>query len=308
MYLQQAADGYAKLGDQTGRIRVAQDLGQLAIARGRWNEARAQLLLSLRDAEGQQMMEEAAVSRRHLAELELWQGHLHASIEQARTAEASFRRRDDARGAVDAGLLHVEALLAAHAPVPAQRMLDALQPALAEVSVEQRAIAQLLRAQHALDDGDPGGAAKALGEARKLAAPTGVRQLQLRIDLLALRLPPVDAAAVSALDAATDSLGHAGLRLGWLELALQRATATRDTAEARALYREAAAMLRGGDFVRAEALHRLGAVAHSQAGDASGARAAAARADEARATLHAALPPTLRAGFGVARSSGDDAR
>lgn len=307
VYLQQATDGYARLGDRTGGIRAAQDLGQLAIARGRWDDARAQLQRSLQEAESQQMMEEAAVSRRHLAELELWQGHVQASIDQAGKAEASFRRRDDARGAVDASLLHAEALLSAHAPDLAQRVLDALQPALGEVSVEQRAIAQLVRAQRARDVGDHDVAVKALRDARRLAASSGVRQLQLRIDLLALRMQPEDAAAVSALDAATETLGHAGLRLGWLELALQRALAARDVTQARALYREAAAMLRGGEFIRAEALHRLGAAAHTLAGDASSARAAVARADEARAALRAALPLALRARFDAAQSGGESA-
>lgn len=307
VYLQQAADGYAKLGDETGSIRAAQDLGQLAIARGRWGDARTRLQHSLQEAEGQQMMEEAAVSRRHLAELELWQGHLQAAIEQAGKAEASFRQRDDPRGAVDAGLLHAEALLAAHAPDAAQRVLDALQPSLGEVSAEQRAIAQLLRAQRALEGGDRGAVAGPLREARQLAAPSGVRQLQLRIDLFAARLQPGNAAAVSTLDAATVSLGHAGLRLGWLELALQRALAAGDAAGARMLYNEAATVLRGGDFVRAEAVHRLGAAAHALAGDAAGARAATARADEAHATLREALPPALRTGFDAVRVSGKGA-
>jgi tetratricopeptide (TPR) repeat protein len=116
VYRQQAAAAYGRLGDDTGVIRSDQDLGLLAIARGRWAEARQRLQRSLANAQRQQMLEEASVSRRHLAELELRQGHLQAAIEQATKAEASFRQRKDPRGASDAGLLRVEALLAARAP------------------------------------------------------------------------------------------------------------------------------------------------------------------------------------------------
>ena len=99
VYLQQAATEYARLRDETGQVRADQDLGLLAIARGRWTEARERLQRSLARAQKQQMPEEAAVSWRHLAELELRQGHLQAAIDAAGKAEASFRRREDPRGA-----------------------------------------------------------------------------------------------------------------------------------------------------------------------------------------------------------------
>jgi tetratricopeptide (TPR) repeat protein len=298
VYLQQAASEYAKLGDQTGRIRTDQDLGLLAIARGRWSEARRRLDQSLASAEAQQMLEEAAVSRRHLAELELRQGHLQAAIEQAGKAEASFRQREDPRGQSDAGLLHVDALLAAHADADAQRVLTSLQPALAESSVEQQAIAAVQRAELAARAGDRTQAMLALRAARGLTTGSGIRQLQLRIDLLAARL---DGTLPATLDAATMNLGHVGLRLQWLELAMRNALARRDSARAVAFYNEASTLLRGGDSLQGVALHTLGAAARAGAGDSAGARAAQARADEALATLRSHMPQALRAGFDAAR-------
>lgn len=72
VYWQQAADAYAALGEQTGRVRTMQNLGLLATAGGRWTEARQLQQQSLSLSERQRMLEEAALSRRNLAELELY--------------------------------------------------------------------------------------------------------------------------------------------------------------------------------------------------------------------------------------------
>ena len=297
VYLQQAAAQYARLGDATGQVRADQDLGQLAMARGRWSDARQRLERSLAAAQKQQMVEEAAVSRRHLAELELRQGHLAAAIRQAQLAEASFREREDARGASDAALLRIEALLAAHADDEAGRALRALEPALAQASSEQRATAQVLAGELALRRGDRRAAETALRAARAASQASGIRQLALRIGLLGAELDPP---SLAALDAPTAALGNASLRLRWLALALRQALARHDATPALALYREAATLLRGGDALDAARLHALGAQALSASGDAAGARAAQARADDALARLRAGLPATLRAGFDVA--------
>ncbi len=300
VYLQQATSEYARLGDQTGRVRADQDLGLLAIARGRWEEARKRLNQSLASAEQQQMLEEAAVSHRHLAELELQQGHLQAAIAQAGKAEASFRQREDPRGQSDAGMLRVDALLAAHADTDARRALDSLHTALAQSSVEQQAIAAVQHAELAQRGGDRKQASLALRDARRLAASSGIRQLQLRINLLAARL---DGTLPVGLDAATANLGHVGLRLQWLELAMRNALARHDPALATALYNEASTLLRGGDSLRGASLHALGALARATAGDAAGARAAQARADEALADLRSGMPRPLLAGFDAARAA-----
>jgi tetratricopeptide (TPR) repeat protein len=294
VYLQQAAAAYAKLGDDTGRIRTDQDLGLLAIARGRWNEARQRLQRSLASAQRQQMMEEAAVSRRHLAELELREGHLQAAIDEATRSEASFRQRKDPRGVSDAGLLRVEALLAAGAANDAAAALSSLAADLADAPSEQRALAQVLAAEIASNHGDRALAVQAIRQAETSARGSGIRQLQLRI---ALTRAAVDGRLEPSLDEATTNLGHVGLRLQWLELAMRGALATRGFARAAALYDEAAALLHGGDALPAYTLHSLGAAARAGAGDSAGARAARMRADDALAALRNGLPVALRAGF-----------
>ena len=292
VYLQQAANGYAEIGDLTGRIRADQGLGLLAIARGHWHDARRLLQQSLANAEQQQMLEEVAVSRRHLAELELLQGHLGAALEQAGKAEALFKQRDDARGQADATLLRVQALLAMHADADAARMLDASAPTLAQASGEQRAIAASLRAQMAQGRGDAAVAQSQLAEATRLAAASGVKALQLQV---ALQGPNA-----GTLDADTSALGHAALRLRWLEMAMTNALARGDAAAAVSAYRDAQKRLRAGDFQRATQLHALGARALTAAGDPAGAATARAAAARAFEQLRAQVPDKQRATFDAA--------
>ena len=305
VYWQQAAEAYAGLGSQTGQIRTEQNLGLLATARGHWDEARRRLQQSLADAEQQQMPEEAAVSRRNLAELELLQGHVAAAIEQTDKADALFRQREDQRGLVDVGLLRARALLAAHADGDTRALLDALQPTLAQASTEQRAIAQLLRAELAARAGNPTQAVAMLRQARQWAADSGVRYLQLQIALRAARANGGDG---SDLDAATTALGHTGLRLNWLEWAMRRALDNAQPTVALAAYREALALLRNGDFQRDWQIHRLGAEAHTDNGDAAEAERAQTRARDARRKFRAALPDSMRAGFDKATQTTDEER
>ncbi|MGO1002198.1 protein kinase domain-containing protein [Lysobacter sp. CA196] len=293
LYWQQAAEAYAKLGEQTGRIRTEQNLGLLATARGDWDEARRLLQHSLSAAEQQQMLEEVAVSRRNLAELELLQGHYAAAIAQARQAGDLFRQREDARGQVDVDLLRVQALIEAHATTDAQRLLDEQRKPLAQASSEQRAIAHLLQAQLAAREHRAAQAGPALRQARQLAEASGVRQLQLQIALEQARTEPADA----SLERATAALGHAGLRLAWLEQAMQRALSAGNPAAALGHYREATQRLRDGDFHRAHTLHRLGASAYTAVGDVAGARSAHNKADAALRSLRDGLPPALRSDF-----------
>ena len=295
VYWRQAADAYDALGERTGRVRTLQNLGLLATARGRWREARRSLEESLRESERQQMLEEAAVSRRNLAELELQQGHARAAIEQAGKAEAAFRQREDLRGVSDAGLLRVEALLLGGDAPGATRALDALASDIAAASIEQQGIAEWLRARIAAMRGDQAAFADHLRRARARAEASGVRLLQLRVALLAAR---DRADALAALDAPTAALGHVGLRMDWLSQTLSVAIERGDAVAARAAYDEALSLSRAGDIAHAEALHRLGARARTLAGDDAGARAALARADEAaRASL--ASSPVATTGDGV---------
>lgn len=292
VYWQQAADAYEKLGSQTGLIRTEQNLGLLATARGQWDEARQRLQRSLGDAEQQQMPEEVAVSRRNLAELALLQGRVGTAIDQATTAEALFRQREDRRGMLDSALLRIQALMSAQADAEAGRQLEALAPDLDEAPPEQRARAELLKAGLERRSGRAMQAATALQRARQLAATSGVRQLQLQIDLDDASAG--DPRAYEGLDAATATLGHAGLRLEWLELAMQRALAANDPASALDAYREATVLLRNGEYRGAVRLHRLAATAHTSTGDMRGVQAANAEAETAQALLHEHLPANLR--------------
>jgi hypothetical protein len=234
------------------------------------------------------MPEEAAVSRRNLAELELLQGHIGAAIDQATAAGKMFGEREDHRGESDAGLLHVQALLAANAAPEARRVLATLGGALKGASVEQQALADLATAQIAHHDRKDVAVTLALRDAKRLAEKSGVQQLELSV-LLAQADTGGD--LDPHLDARTATLGNAALRLRWLEHAMRAALAHQRRADAAVLYREVLTWMRGGDYARAEALHRLGAQAAANPADA---QLANERADAAHATFAAALPPALR--------------
>jgi len=288
-YWQRTAESAAGLGD-TGRIRTGQNLGLLAAARGRWQEARKLLEGALAEAEKQQMPEEAAVSRRNLAKLALMQGDVAGSLAQADKAIALFSQRGDRRGEADTRLLRVQAWLAAGAEAAMRRELKTLEGADADTSREQRAGVAIVRAQLALHAGDPKSAAAALDDARPLAEASGVRELQLRVALLRARIDP---RADAGLDAATAQLGNAELRLDWLALAMQRALAAHDATAAVRAYREAVSLMRGSEVLGAPQIHTLGASAQRLAGDGAGATAAEQAAAAAQAAFQAKLPNRL---------------
>ncbi|MDQ3206329.1 MAG: tetratricopeptide repeat protein [Pseudomonadota bacterium] len=294
-YWQQAAAAYEQLGSQTGQIRTSQNLGLLAGTRGRWKEARQLLDVSLQNAEQQQMPEEAAVSRRNLAELELLQGNVSAALEQARRAEAMFRQRDDRRGTVDAVILRVQALLLAGADAQARSALEELRPGLREAAVEQQALARMLDAEIARRGGDMQRASKSLEDAHGLAAKSGVRQLQLQIALTRAQAQPAD--SLAALGQDTLDLGHAGLRLDWLALAMEQALRKGDAPAAAAAYREATGLLRPGPFRGEAALHRLGVLALRGQDDEAAAQRAERAAQAAHEALRRGVPEELRQEF-----------
>jgi tetratricopeptide (TPR) repeat protein len=292
-YLVQSANAYTELGDETGQIRTRQNLGLLAIARGQWNQARTQLERSLASAEQQQMLEEAAVSHRNLAELEYRQGHVDAAIAQATAAENLFREQDNAQGVADAGLVHVQALLAAHADADARKLLAELATSIEQASAEQRGLAALLQAGLAERAGDRNARAAAMAQARQFATASGVRQLQLQAGLH-------DTASAGKLDRDTAALGNVPLRLQWLAVHMQQALAQRQPAVAIAGYREAIPQLRRGEYIDAYVLHALGSRAYADTGDATRAGVAARDAAAAQQALRARIPPPLRAGFDAA--------
>lgn len=295
-YLSQSAGAYQKLGDQTGRIRTLQNLGLLAIARGQWNAAREQLQLALADAEREQMIEEAAVSRRNLAELALMQGRYDEALAEAGKAEALFRQRQDPRGIADAGLLRAQTLIAAGARADALKALDAIAAPVSQAPAEQRGIDALLRAQLARQGGNGKSAAQQLALARRYADASGVRLLRLQVDLEAMKAGTGEA----RLGAEVAALGHVALRLDWAETAIAQALAAGDADGAVKRYREILPLLRRGDYAGAFRLHELGAQALSQAGDASAAARARDDALAALQRLRGRMPAPLRGGFDAA--------
>ena len=294
VFWQQALTAFTTLGDMNGIVRVQQNLGLLEIARGRWAESRRLLKTSLATAERQQMVEEAAVSRRNLAELELMEGHLAKALDQLDHAKTLFAQREDRRGLVDTGLLRMHILVVANALDRAVQIRTEFDPLLADASDEQRAIAALLQAEIARRRNEPEAARKAQAEAQRLAVASGVRALQLQAALLVLDSPGPDADAIVR-------LGNLPLRLIWLEQSMTRQLADGNAKSVLASYREAETILAGHrDSVNAFALHWLGAQALAKLGDQTAAATTRARAGDSLRSLRSGLPSDLLAAFNAA--------
>jgi eukaryotic-like serine/threonine-protein kinase len=286
VFWRQAEEAFTRLDDQNGIVRTQQNLGLLETARGNWKRARQLLQRSLATAQRQQLAEEEAVSRRNLAELDLLQGHYSDALAHLARAEALFTERDDHRGRIDAMLLRARLQLDVGDAGAAREALAAAGEALAQASSEQRVIAALLQAELAQRAQDRTAVQAALRQADALLATGATRLLRLQYELLH---QPDDA----QLPAALDALGHRPLWLRHQQLALERALAAGDSADAARRYRALLPELETlGDYAHAWRLHRLGVRALQ---DDSSAAAAQAAADRALAALRAAAPEALRA-------------
>lgn len=301
-FWQQSLDGFRALQDNEGVLRAQQNLGALETARGKWAQARQLLSASLSAAERAQMLEETAVSRFYLAQLDLAEGRVGEALAAAQRAGALFAERKDQRGGIDVLLLRAQALLAVGASAEAERALSEGAGLLAGATAEQRAGVALLRGGLARQHADLAAERDALAAAAKDATGSGLQVLRLRVAIAR------GEATKAGLDEDTRRLGNLPVRLEWLEAELERQLDEGDAKAAVAAYRLAQDALRGHEqALLAAPLHRLGAQALAAAGDAEGARVASSRSAAAQSRVAATLPPSLRSGYLAAQQSGETA-
>ena len=286
-FWQQALAAFTRLDGRDDIIRVQQNLGALELARGRWEESGRLLRASLASAEHQQMVEETAVSRFHIAQLEHAQGHLGSALDGLARARTLFAERQDKRGLFDTALSRIQILVDANAIAEARKEMDAMASDVP--SSEQRAVLALILAQMAGRTGDRKAQAQALALALPAASASGMQALKTRVEIA--RNEGAD------LDDATKRLGNLSVRLDWLGARMRRQLVAHDPG-ATATYDLARRALRGrGDSVAAGSLHALGASALAQAGDARASAAALALARSELQRVRASLPPELQKGY-----------
>jgi len=266
-FWRQALDAFTKADDPSGVVRVGQNLGLLATARGDWNEAQRLLDASLASAERQQMLEEAAVSHRNLAELSMWRGHFDDSARSISVARGLFAGREDQRGLADVALLQARlALLARDAPA-ASRLLVEADAAFAASSPEQRALRHLLESEVAMAGHEEELARKTAGAAAVLAEKSGVLALQLQVEAMQLAL---GGGAVDALLPRFAALGNVNVRLDSLIRVLRARVASGDWHTAATLSQE---ILQAVEALESHALaadaQRLRALVLTATGDAA---------------------------------------
>ena len=285
----QSQEAFAKLEDGEGQLRARQNLGSLEVARGNWQRARELLDASLASAEKAQLLEEAAVSRFHLAQLALAEGRIADALATLDRSAALFAERKDQRGSIDALLLRANALLAAGARTAAGQALAAQAKLLEAATSEQQAGGQLLLAALATDAATR---RSALDKAAKAAAGSGLQVMRLRVAIAR------GEDTASGLDEDTRRLGNLPVRLEWLEASMRRELEAGRASTAVARYRLAQDSLRGHEqALLAPSLHALGARALAASGDAAGAAKARRDAAAAHKRIADALPAGLRAGY-----------
>ena len=278
VFWKQSLASSEELDDPAGSVRAEQNLGLLYLSRGRWKEARELLEKSLVSAQQKQMIEEAAVSRRNIAELDIVEGHLAAAQEHIARARTLFAEREDQRGLIDVDLLQARLELAARDRDAAVRSLDALDRSASESTNEQKASTLLLRAEAGKGNADT------LSAARKLAEQSGIRALLVQVQI---------ALGESSAEEVAD-LGNLPLRLNWL-LAEMVTLSKSDLGRASRRYEEARMTLRDQpNALLAFDLHHLGTLVLM---DSDPPAAAQARRDASQAlkALRDGATPAQRA-------------
>ena len=297
VYWRQAQDEADKAKDLPGQVRAEQSLSLWQVARGDWAQARRLLERSLAGAEEQQMLEEAAVSRAYLADLDRLEGRVGAALERSAEAARSFRERQDRRGISEMALLEA----AVYLEIGALEHVDAaLAPLLKDAppSREQQALLALRQGELALARGDGARALALSGQAVEAARAVHSEAVALPALLLGARAKRQGGDA----DGARAALAEADAAIGryrpvalQLELLLAELSIL-PPAEASAKYRTARELLAGlPGYARARELHEAAADALERSGDAAGARTARELAQSAGAALTRETPAALRA-------------
>src|SRR5581483_4570841 len=165
----QAANLATQAGDREAGIEAKQNLGLLAIAQGRWEEAARTLLASLQESRGAGSPGSTAASLAYLGRLAQLQGRYGAALDSYRQALDVVRPLDDTRGLVEFTLSQAETLLELGDTTAAAALLDDAGKRLADGgNEEQRARLLTLRGRLALQRGDAAQARAAF--ARSIAA------------------------------------------------------------------------------------------------------------------------------------------
>lgn len=254
-YWQQALQAQESIGDGGATIRLRQNLALLDLARGYWRQAEDILSLTLQQARQAQMVEEAAVSLRYLAELNLLADRIDDANDALREAGALFEERQDQRGLADVRLLQVRSLLVAGDSAGARSTVAEELAMDLPRTPDQRSELLLTAVESAFASGEADDARRLLDAARRTLAQSDVAALQLRLALLEAE---VDRLPAGDLVERARRLDNAALRLQAIEYALEQGA---HEPQAQSLRQEATVLLRRtGRWWRQQRLGELGVV------------------------------------------------
>jgi hypothetical protein len=306
VYLRQGLDLARKNGDPSGGVRATQELGQLQIARGEWDEAVKSFLTALRTSRELDMKETTAASLGHLGRLAQYQGRPAAALAYFAEALTVLRELDDRRGLAEFTLAQAEVEIELGLEKAAGGHLRQVAALLAEEekSREQQSELERLQGDWHLLRGEPGAAREALrravihaGESHSVVALLDARLSAAEADLASGRARPA-LAGLERLREQADALGHARLRLLAAEAvaraALDAGNLKRAQEAARAGLDVAAAC---GGYSGAYRLHLLLARALERGGRQAEAAAERGQAAAEIARVSRDLKPEQRTSF-----------
>ncbi|GAA4353163.1 serine/threonine-protein kinase [Kangiella taiwanensis] len=104
IYWEQAKAYYEKVDDPVGVIRVNENMAQLELQKGNWQEAYQMYQSALEKSEELNLTEETIVAKAYLAKIAFLQGNFEQPILELETIKSELKERQDIRGQVEFGL------------------------------------------------------------------------------------------------------------------------------------------------------------------------------------------------------------
>jgi tetratricopeptide (TPR) repeat protein len=209
--------------DPHGEVTVLELEGELALARGKWDDAARAYVEELEMTRELDAPFSEAVAEGGLALVAFLQGRPGAALDGYQRALDILAPLEDLRGLAEFRLRRAAVFMAINLPQKAMEDLDAIKTIENEGNLGQRAEYYRLRGAAQASAGNVDDAKAQLAKARDLAERSGSEALKLRIDLARVKhLPAKDAPDPAEVADRAARLDHAPMRLEALALLAER--------------------------------------------------------------------------------------
>ncbi len=292
---------YADAGDRHGEMTVLEIDGELAIARGKWDDAARAYVRELELARELEAPFSEAVAEGGLSVVAMLQGRPEAALQSSERAIGILTPMNDLRGIAEFRLRRTAVFMKINLPAEAAAELEKIKAIEQEGNLGQRAEYHRLRGEVSADAGRFDEAKAHFEMASLLAERSGSEALKLRVDLSLTRsLSAADAPDPAGILERAARIDHGPMRLEALELLASRRLAEGDVLAAAEAVRVALRPpARIDPWVDNWRLHALLWKSLDAAGerDSEESRLARIRAEQQLAELISATPAAYRTGL-----------